>query len=443
MGSYIPSSKEDRAQMLQALGMREVSELFRDIPGSVKLGRPLQIAPGQSEMRTREKMEGLAAQNRIYQTILRGAGAYDHYIPSAVRYIPAKEEFVTAYTPYQAEISQGVLQSIFEFQTMICELTGLDAANASMYDGANAAAEACRMLCERKRVVTLVSACANPDTIETIRTYAWGANAEIRLIPGKDGATDLEALKAMLDDSVAGVFIQSPNFFGAIEDVKVAADVAHAAGAKLIMGTNPIALALYKSPGEMDADVAVGEGQPLGIPLSFGGPYVGYMAVKNALLRKMPGRIVGETTDVEGKRAFVLTLQAREQHIRREKAGSNICTNQALCALTAACYMAAMGPDGMQEAARQCRDKAHYFADGLSKIKGFARVGSQPFFHEFRTECQMGAAKLQKTLDALNILGGLPLQDGSILWCVTEKASREKLDKALTAIKEAADEVDF
>ena len=264
-------------------------------------------------------MERLAEQNRVFSTILRGAGAYDHYIPAIVRAIPAKEAFLTAYTPYQAEISQGLLQSIFEYQTMICRLTGMDVANASVYDGASAAAEACAMVRERRRTVTLVSACAHPDVIATIRTYCWGSNHEMRLIPERDGVTDLDALRDALDDQVSGVYLASPNFLGGLEDVSAAAEICHAAGAKLIVGANPMALALFKTPGEAGADVCVGDGQPLGMPLSYGGPYVGFMAARAALMRKLPGRIVGQTTDVDGKRAFVLTLQAREQHIRREK----------------------------------------------------------------------------------------------------------------------------
>ena len=436
MGSYIPSSIKERAAMLEAIGMKEAKELFHDVPKEMLLEKPLDLPTGLSEMETRGVMMAMAEKNTVFKTVLRGAGAYDHYIPSIVKYIPAKEDFLTAYTPYQAEISQGVLQSIFEFQSMVCELTGLDAANASLYDGQSAAAEACRMVCERKRTVTLVSAAAHPDTIATIKTYAWGANAEVGIIPEKNGVTDMEALKAMLKDTVAGVYLQSPNFYGNIELVKIAADAAHAAGAKLIMGTNPIALALYLTPAELDADIAVGEGQPLGMPLAFGGPYLGYMAVKTALLRKMPGRIVGETTDVDGKRAFVLTLQAREQHIRREKAGSNICSNQALCALTAACYMAAMGPKGMREAAEQSRDKAHYFAGALEK-QGFKRAEKAPFFHEFATSCPIAYEKVEKALEKKGILGGLMLKDGRVLWCVTEKVSRQALDSAVEAIKEA------
>ena len=297
-----------------------------------------------SELEVRRAVSAMAKENRVFSTVLRGAGAYDHYIPSIVKYIPAKEEFLTAYTPYQAEMSQGILQSIFEYQTMICELTGMDVSNASVYDGATAAAEAAAMCRDRKRTVTLVSAAAHPDTINTIRTYCYGAGCEMRLVPLREGKTDLAALKDMLAADVASFYVQQPNFYGLFEDAQALGQAVHEAGAMYVMGCNPIALAIAKTPAACGADVAVGEGQPLGMPLSYGGPYLGYMATTKKHMRKLPGRIVGETVDNRGERAFVLTLQAREQHIRREKASSNICSNQALCALTAGAYMAAMGP---------------------------------------------------------------------------------------------------
>ena len=437
MGSYVPVTPEEREAMLRAIGMRDVRDLYRDVPEQVLLEHAPEIPGGFSEMEVRAHMEALAAKNRVFSTILRGAGAYDHYIPALVRAIPTKEAFLTAYTPYQAEISQGILQSIFEFQTMICQLTGMDVANASVYDGASAAGEACAMARERGRGVTLVSASAHPDVIATIRTYCWGAGYEMRLIPEKDGLTDLDALQGMLDATIAGVYIASPNFYGGIEDIPKAAELCHDAGAKLILGANPIALALLHSAGELGADICVGEGQPLGMPLSYGGPYLGFMATKTALMRRLPGRIVGQTTDVDGRRAFVLTLQAREQHIRREKAQSNLCTNQALCALTASVYLAAMGSEGLTRAARACYDKAHYLAEQLGAI-GFVRREKGPFFHEFATTCPV---EPQAALDALaerDILGGLPLEDGRILWCVTEKVSRARLDEAVQALREVS-----
>src|SRR5699024_4374554 len=264
-----------------------------------------------------------------------------------------KEEFLTAYTPYQAEISQGLLQSNFEYQTMICELTGMDVSNASVYDGATAAAEAAGMCRDRKRRVTLISATGHPDTIATVRTYCYGTGDELRVVPARDGRTDLDALTEMLTPDVASFYLQQPNFYGQLDDSQAASELVHAAGAMYVMGCNPIALAILKTPRDCGADVAVGEGQLLGMPLAYGGPYLGFMATTQKHMRKLPGRIVGETVDSRGQRAYVLSLQAREQHIRREKASSNICSNQALCALTAAVYMAAMGSAGMAEAARQ------------------------------------------------------------------------------------------
>jgi len=315
-------------------------------------------------MEVSRTMKDIASHSHIFGTIFRGAGAYSHYIPSIVKSVVSKEEFVTAYTPYQAEISQGILQSIFEYQTMICELTGMDVSNASVYDGATAAAEAVNMCCERSRQVVFCSEAAHPDTISVIKTYCWAAGHELVLVPHKDGKTDWDSIASQLDKKTSAcVYVQSPNFFGQLEEVEKAAELIHSVGGKLICGCNPIALGALKTPAEQGADIAVGEGQPLGMPLSFGGPYLGFMAATSAMMRKLPGRIVGETTDVDGKRAFVLTLQAREQHIRREKASSNICSNQALCAMTASVYLAVMGPEGLRRAALMCYQNAHTLAE--------------------------------------------------------------------------------
>ena len=435
MARYIPSSEAEKREMLEALGMNDVTELYRDVPNSVLLKKPLDLPEGLSEMEVRAKLEGMAKLNRNYKTILRGAGAYDHYIPSIVRYIPAKEEFLTAYTPYQAEMSQGVLQSIFEYQTMICELTGMDVSNASVYDGASAAAEAAAMCRDRKRSVTLISGAMHPDVINTVRTYCYGANTELKVVPAKDGKTDLSALKEMLAADTACLIFQQPNFFGLFEDAEDLIAAVHEAGAMAVMSCNPIALAVMKTPGELGADIAIGEGQPLGMPLGYGGPYLGFMATTQKHMRRLPGRIVGETVDSRGGRAYVLSLQAREQHIRREKASSNICSNEALCALTAGLYMATMGPDGMAEVAGQCMAKAHYLADALVKA-GCRLEYSGEFFHEFVTR-QDNCREILGALSDEGILGGLPLPDGeSILWCVTEKVSKEVLDKTADTVKE-------
>ena len=434
MGSYVPSTPAERQEMLQAIGLSDYRQLYRDVPESMYLDHPLDIPAGMSEMEVGRAVSAMAAKNRVFPVVLRGAGAYDHYIPSIVKHIPAKEEFLTAYTPYQAEISQGVLQSIFEYQTMICALTGMAVSNASVYDGATAAAEAAAMCRDRKRRVTLISAAAHPDTINTVRTYCFGTNDELRVVPAKDGKTDLEALKQMLADDVASVYIQQPNFNGLFEDAEAIGEAVHAAGAMFVMGCNPIALAIMKTPAECGADVAVGEAQPLGMPIGYGGPYLGYMATTAKYMRKLPGRIVGQTVDDKGQRAYVLALQAREQHIRREKASSNICSNEALCALTASVYMAAMGPDGMAEAATQSMSKAHYLAKGLCSIPGISMKYSGEYFHEFVVEMPRADEALQALEDA-GILGGLPV-DGGVLWCATEKASRADLERAIAIVRE-------
>ena len=435
MGSYIPSTGAQREEMLRAVGVTGTRELFRDVPEQMLLHEPLKIPHGMSELDVSRAMSAMAEKNRVYATVLRGAGSYDHYIPSIVKYIPAKEEFLTAYTPYQAEMSQGLLQSIFEYQTMICELTGMDVSNASVYDGATAAAEAAAMCRDRRRRVTLISGAAHPDTINTVRTYCYGTGDELCVVPVKDGKTDPEALKKMLTAEVASFYVQQPNFFGQFEDAEALGQAVHEAGAQYIMGCNPIALAIMKTPRACGADIAVGEGQPLGLPMGCGGPYLGYMAATEKMMRKLPGRIVGETTDHDGRRAYVLSLQAREQHIRREKASSNICSNEALCALTAGLYMATMGPDGMADVARQSMAKAHYLAKELCAVPGVELAYTGEYFHEFVTRMPRREAVLSALAEG-DILGGLPVGEDGILWCATEKVSRAQLDKAVSIVKE-------
>ena len=432
--SYVPSTPAERQQMLRALGLRDFRELYRDVPEEMLLDRELDLPKGQSELEVSRRMTQMAEKNTRFTTILRGAGAYDHYIPALAKSIPAKEEFLTAYTPYQAEMSQGVLQSIFEYQTMICELTGMDVSNASVYDGATAAAEAAAMCRDRKRRVTLISGAAHPDVINTVRTYCFGSGDELRIVPVKDGKTDPEALKAMLGPEVASFYVQQPNFFGLFEDARALGEAVHAAGALYVMGVNPIALGAMKTPRDFGADVAVGEGQPLGLPLGFGGPYLGFMATTQKNMRKLPGRIVGETVDSKGERCYVLSLQAREQHIRREKASSNICSNEALCALTAAVYLSVMGPQGLRQAAEQSMAKAHYLQKALCAIDGVELVYPGAFFHEFVTTLPRQEEVLA-ALEQAGILGGLPVE-GGVLWCATEKQSRAELDKAVAIVKE-------
>ncbi len=430
MGTYVPNTKAQKQSMLAAIGAGAVEELFAAVPREMLVDR-LDLPEGLSELAVRRKVTAMARKNRVYDTVLRGAGAYRHFIPAVVKSVVSREELVTAYTPYQAEISQGILQSIFEYQTMICTLTGMDVSNASVYDGGTAAAEALAMCRDRKRNRAYVSACADPQVIETMKTYCFGSGMALELLPEKDGRTDLTAVTLGAD--AACVYIAQPNYYGNIEAARAIGEAAHAAGAKFIMGCNPIALAVMETPAECGADVAVGEAQPLGLDVAFGGPYLGYMAATKAMFRKLPGRIVGQTRDVDGEVGYVLTLTAREQHIRREKAGSNICSNQALCALTAGVYMTAMGSEGLERAATLSLSKAHYFAGELEKI-GLPRIHTGEYFHEFVTKCE-NPDKVLRALDENGILGGLPVA-GGILWCVTEVVTREELDRAVSIIKE-------
>ncbi len=434
MGGYLSVTPEDYQEMINTVGVKDVRELFECIPQNMILQK-LNIPDGLSEFEVRQAMEKIASKNKVFSSIFRGAGAYNHYIPSIVKAVVGKEEFLTAYTPYQAEISQGVLQAIFEYQTLMCELTGMDASNASVYDGAVAAAEGIAMCRERKKNMAVLSAAINPEVMEVIKTYCRGNGIEYSIVGSKDGRTDLDALAAQVNENTACIYAERPNYFGQLEDIKTMSAIAHSVKAKMIAGCNPVSLGILTTPAECDADIAVGEGQPLGMPLSFGGPYLGFMSCKKEMMRKLPGRIVGETTDQFGNRAFVLTLQAREQHIRREKASSNICSNEALCALTAAVYLSAMGPDGLEQTALQCCSKAHYLAEQLEKT-GFTLVYKNEFFHEFVTDCPIDAAALFAALEKEGILGGLLLEDGNILWCATEKNTKKDIDRLVAVIKE-------
>ena len=435
MGSYIPSTREERLDMLHSIGMQSFDELYADIPESLRLKDGLSLPVGLSEMEVARKIEEISAKNTRFSHIFRGAGSYYHYIPAIVKQVTSKEEFVTAYTPYQAEISQGLLQSIFEYQTMICELTGMDVSNASVYDGATAAAEAAAMCRDRKRGTVCVSASVDPKILSVIRTYCFGSGAPLVILPEKDGLTDVESWNAMDTSSIACLIIQTPNYHGLIEDGAAIANAVHNSGAKLIASCNPIALGLLETPGEFGADVAVGEGQPLGLPMGFGGPYLGFMASTKDMMRKLPGRIVGQTTDVDGKRAYVLTLQAREQHIRREKASSNICSNEALCAMTAAVYLSAMGSAGLEKVAASCMANARYLLDELTAL-GFTRKYTGEFFHEFVTICPCDAAVLSDKLAAHGYLSGLVTGQSEMLWCTTEMNTKSEIDGLIAVIKE-------
>ncbi|WP_314067384.1 aminomethyl-transferring glycine dehydrogenase subunit GcvPA [uncultured Vagococcus sp.] len=434
LGKYVPATTEEQQLMLESVGMKSFEELYVSVPKELRINE-LNIPKAKSEFEVRKTMTDIAAKNKIFPAIFRGAGSYNHYIPALVKQIAVKEEFLTAYTPYQAEISQGVLQAIFEFQTMITEITGMDSANASVYDGATAAAEAVNMTIDRKRKKVLVSATANPMTIQTIKTYCVGADIELTVVPAKDGVTDVSSLAKLLDKETACMYIQQPNFFGQIEPADTIGELVHEHKGKFIMGVNPLAVTVLKTPAESGADIVTGEAQPLGLPMAYGGPYLGFMATTEKLTRSLPGRIAGETVDANGERAFVLTLQAREQHIRREKAASNICSNQAHCALTASIYMTTMGPQGVKEVARQSYSKAHYLAQELTNISGFDLCYSGPFFHEFLTSSPVAPEVLMAKLEEHHILGGYPLGK-DILWCATEMNTKEQIDQLVTVLKE-------
>ena len=435
MGNYIPGTKQEQKEMLAEIGFGSMEELFGHIPDEVKVKGGLKIPEGMSELEVRKKVTQMAEKNKVFPVIFRGAGAYRHFIPSVVKSVISKENLLTAYTPYQAEISQGILQSIFEYQTMICELTGMDTSNASVYDGATAAAEGIAMCRERKRKKALISETTDPKVLETVKTYCFGNGMDLVMIPSKDGLTDVDALRELIDDTTACVYIQHPNYYGSLEDAQAIGEIVHEAGAKYIMGVNPISLGIIKTPKEYGADVAVGEGQPLGLPLAFGGPYVGFMACVSVMTRKLPGRIVGQTTDHNGKVGYVLTLQAREQHIRREKASSNICSNQALCALAVGVYLASVGGEGLKNVATQCTSKAHYMAKELEKT-GYQIENKGEYFHEFVTVSDVPSEKVLNALEQEGILGGYPLDEHRILWCCTEMNSKEDIDRAVAIIKE-------
>lgn len=434
MGSYVPGTEQERKEMLHEIGFESIEQLFAHIPDEVKVKDGLQIPEGMSEFEVRRAVQKMAEKNKIFPVVFRGAGAYRHFIPSIVKSVISKENLMTAYTPYQAEISQGILQSIFEYQTMISDLTGMDASNASVYDGATAAAEGIAMCRDRKRSKALVSETVDPKVLYVIKTYCFGNGMELVFVPSKDGVTDVEALKKLVDKETACVYIQHPNYYGYLEEAEAIGEAAHEAGAKYIMGVNPISLGVLKTPKEYGADVAVGEGQPLGLPLAFGGPYLGFMTCVAGMTRKLPGRIVGQTKDHNGKTGYVLTLQAREQHIRREKASSNICSNQALCALAVGVYLAAMGNEGLKKAAVQCTSKAHYMADKLQEA-GCKLEHAQDFFHEFVTVSEVPAKKILDALEEEGILGGYPLDEYRILWCCTEMNSKEEIDRTAAIVK--------
>jgi glycine dehydrogenase subunit 1 len=444
---YIPNSPEERTEMLAAIGLKSADQLFDSIPQELRLQRQLNTPAALSEIELLDKFERLGQQNAAARrTSFLGAGAYSHYIPTIVDHIISRSEFFTAYTPYQPEISQGTLQTIFEFQTLVCQLTGMEVANASMYDGSTALAEAV-LMAERvtRRAKVIASAAVHPQYLEVVNTYVQhaGIHLELANFDQKTGQAG-PALAEAVDDQTAALVVQSPNFFGCVEDVAALAEAAHAKGALLIVAiTEAMSLGLLKSPGACGADIVVAEGQSFGVPLSFGGPYVGLFATRDKYARQIPGRLVGEAYDKKGRRGFVLTLATREQHIRREKATSNICTNEGLIALAATVYLEAMGRRGIQEAARQCLQKAAYAARRIAGVKGFSLPFTAPRFNEFVVRGPMNAVELLARLAKdRGIEGGLalsrfmPNHENDFLVCVTETNTREQIDTLVSALTE-------
>ena len=443
---YIPHTAADVTSMLERIGVNRLEDLFVEVPVSVRLKRPLDLPEPVSESELLRQLQVLAAKNATPSNHISflGGGAYHHFSPAAVDLLVSRGEFYTAYTPYQPEISQGTLQAIFEFQSMICQLTGMDVANASMYDGASACAEAVLMairLTRRKRV--LLSRALSPRYRETIATYCLYLGLElIEIDYTEDGQTDLNDLNAKLDDQTAAVVVGYPNYFGSIEDVSSLAEKASAAGAKMVTAVaEPVSLGLLKPPGELGADIVVGDGQSFGLPLAFGGPYVGFFAVRQKDVRAMPGRLVGETTDLDGQRGFVLTLSTREQHIRREKATSNICSNQGLCALVATIFMSLLGKQGLREMAEQNLAKATYARQELAKLEGFQDRFTGPVFNEFVLRSEAPVDEVLKQLETKGILGGIalgndyPELDDCILVCVTEQNQRAEIEALVKALE--------
>lgn len=437
MFKYFPHTQEDIKEMLQKIGIKNIDDLFSDIDSQLLKHSEINIPSSHSEEELRKEVKRLASKNEQLISFL-GAGSYDVYTPSVCKAITSRQEFLTSYTPYQPEISQGTLQYIFEFQSMICELTGMDVSNASMYDGATATAEAMFMAVNHTRRNTIIlSSTISPRVREVVETYAQFRNIKIVLLDNENYYPSILDLKHKLNNDVAAVIFSNPNFYGIIEDYQDFTQLIKDNKSLLIINSDPSTLAVLKSPREWGADIACGEAQTLGIPLSFGGPYLGYLATTNALLRKLPGRICGMTTDVDGKRAFVLTLQAREQHIRREKANSNICSNQSLMALNAVIYMSLMGKTGLENVAYRAYNNAHYLYEELLKTNLFEKTTDNDFFKEFVLRFKGDANRLNEFLLEHHYLGGLVLEDNKILFCCTEKRTKQEIDDFVRLVGEA------
>ena len=442
--TYIPNTDADRRAMMAAIGIESVEELLTVIPQEVRLDAPLDLPPALSELELHDTLGGMAALNGSADRMASfvGGGMYDHFVPSAVGHLAGRSEFLTSYTPYQPEVSQGTLQGIYEFQTMICELTGLDVANASMYDGASATAEAAllaRSATRRDRV--LLAGGLHPHYAETVYTYAHGPGIEVETLPCTAGTLDPELLASALSDDTACVIVQHPNFFGCLESMGDLERVVHGAGALLVMAVDPISLGVIESPGAYGADIAVGEGQSMGNQVSYGGPALGFFAARNRFVRRMPGRIAGQTVDEENRRGFVLTLQAREQHIRRDKATSNICTSQQLNALMATIYLSLIGKQGLKQVAELCLHKSHYAAERIADLPDYELAFDRSFFKEFVVQTPVPAGEIVTRLANEGLLAGIDLarfpslnMENGLLIAVTERRTRAQIDRLVEAL---------
>ena len=438
MFKYFPHTPDDIQHMLEAVGMKSLDDLNADVPKEVQLKGDYNLPDAKSEIEIRQYFEKLGSENQ-QKICFAGAGVYDHYVPSVIPQITSRSEYLTSYTPYQAEVSQGTLHYIFEYQTMMARLTGMEVSNASMYDGSTATAEAAMMAhaIVRKSNRVLISATLDPKVVEVVKTYAHFQGVGIEMIPQSNGATDFSTLSDMLaQGGVAGVIVQQPNYYGIIEDFSGVADMCHDKKALFIINSIAADLSLLKSPGEWGADIAVGEAQSLGMPMAWGGPYLGYMCTTSKYMRKMPGRIVGQTTDQDGKRVFVLTLQAREQHIRREKATSNICSNQGLMTLWVTLYMALMGKKGLREATQMGCDGAHYLHDALLATGRFHDAfPDREFLNEFCLKYDGDLDALQQLWLENGFFGGIKIADNTLMLAVTEQRTKEEIEKLLSFIK--------
>ncbi len=444
MSPYISNTDADRREMLAAIGVKQFEELLKNIPPEIRLKDGLRLPEALSELEVVNELQTMTSQNKNLTEVVSflGGGSYDHFIPAAIGTIISRSEFITAYTPYQAEVSQGTLQAIYEFQTMICRLTGMDVANASMYDGGSALAEAVLLaMGHTKRNEIVIAGQLHPHYLEVIRTICVRRDVSVKQTKLNEGIADLDDLRKSVSSTTACVVVQHPNFFGCLEPVAEIGAIAHGVGALYLVSVDPISLGILSPPGEYGADVVTGEGQCLGVPTSFGGPYLGIFAVKEALMRKIPGRLSGVTVDAEGKRGFVLTLQTREQQIRREKATSNICTNQGLMMLAATVYLALMGKQGIREVAELCVQKSHYLADEIAKIKGFKLKYASPFFKEFVVDTPILPREIVRRLSGRNILPGIDLArfdgvTGGLLVSVTEKKTKAEMERLMEELKD-------